>query len=359
MRAGLTRIVGIMGQTSAFLNVNLSIAAIARSGNVVTVTTAGNMPVDLNGLTLTVAGVADSSYNGSFAVTTTGPNTLTYAETGANSTSSGGNVSYLTGGYALYPMAEVLGVYNATTKQVDGQMTLAANNVAWAPSDVVEMPHYFQENVSADTQFVNQTTPRPEIYTGVGVVYESERRARAAWMDRDECCTGLGVSGQRGHPHCPGLRIPGDRDVGRDVRRAGGRGRTCWRFIATRTDAASGTPATTCSSWIRAPALDTLAYQPQSSILNMNMRGATYGFTPQAFTAGTVNSTTINATTVNATTLNGALSADAVAGVRRIGQRALAGSCARSGSGRRSEPVSARRRYVGDCHHLQVAAGVV
>ena len=80
-------------------------------------------------------------------MTTTGPNTLTYAETGANSTSSGGNVSYLTGGYALYPMAEVLGVYNAT-KSVDGQMTLAANNVVWAPNDAVEKPHYFQENVA-------------------------------------------------------------------------------------------------------------------------------------------------------------------------------------------------------------------
>ena len=54
----LDEIVGIMGKTSAFLNVS-SIAAIARSGNVVTVTTAGNMPVDLNGLTLTIAGVAD------------------------------------------------------------------------------------------------------------------------------------------------------------------------------------------------------------------------------------------------------------------------------------------------------------
>ena len=62
---------------------------------------------------------------------------------------------------------------DATTKQVDGQMTLAANNVAWAPSDVVEMPHYYQENVRADTQFVSQTTPRPTLYTGVGVVYES------------------------------------------------------------------------------------------------------------------------------------------------------------------------------------------
>ena len=42
-------------------------------------------------------------------------------------------------------MAEVLSVYNTTTKQVDGQMTLAANNVAWAASDAVEEPHYYQE----------------------------------------------------------------------------------------------------------------------------------------------------------------------------------------------------------------------
>ncbi len=65
--------------------------------------------MDVNGLTMTVAGVTDGSYNGSFAVTTTGPNALTYNEAGANSTSSGGTISILTGGYALYPMAEVAG----------------------------------------------------------------------------------------------------------------------------------------------------------------------------------------------------------------------------------------------------------
>ena len=51
----------------------------------------------------------------------------------------------------------------------------------------------------------------------------------------------------------------------------------------------------------------------------MNMRGANYGFTPQAFTAGTVNATTINATTVNATTLNGCFEREPVAGVRASG----------------------------------------
>ena len=69
----VTALVGVSGYTSGFLNISLSIAAIARSGNIVTVTTAGSLPADLNGLTLTVAGVSDSSYNGSFAVTQHGP----------------------------------------------------------------------------------------------------------------------------------------------------------------------------------------------------------------------------------------------------------------------------------------------
>jgi hypothetical protein len=94
---GLTAIVGVQSNTSAFLNLSIQIAAIARSNGVVTVTTAGSLPVDTNGLTMTISGVADQSYNGSFAVTSTGPNTLTYSQTGANSTSSGGSVAKLTG----------------------------------------------------------------------------------------------------------------------------------------------------------------------------------------------------------------------------------------------------------------------
>ena len=305
---GLTGIVGITGQTSAFLNVNLPIAAIARSGNVVTVTTSGNMPVDLNGLTLTVAGVADSSYNGSFAVTTTGPNSLTYAATGANSTSSGGNVSFLTGGYALYPMAEVLGVYNATTKQVDGQMTLAANNVAWASSDVVEMPHYYQENVLADTQFVNQTTPRPTLYTGVGVVYESNVGPGMRGWTVTNAVPASQYLGNGGTHTIPDFAYVAngiwaetfDVQAGEDnlmVVHCNSHGCDKWNSGYNLFSLGSSAGA------------DSISYQPQNSNLTMNMRGATYGFTPQAFTAGTVNATTINATTVNATTVNGALNA--------------------------------------------------
>ncbi len=147
---GTTPVVGAMNQTSGFLNVSASIASLTRSGNVVTATLTGNLPADVNGLSVTIAGVADSSFNGNYVVTTTGINTFTYAQSGANSSSTGGTVSVLTGGFAFYPMAEVLSVFDQAAKSVDGQMTLAPNNVAWAANDPVEEPHYYQESVTAD-----------------------------------------------------------------------------------------------------------------------------------------------------------------------------------------------------------------
>ena len=97
---GQTTALGLKNSTSTtgYVNVSLTVTGISRSSNVVTVTTSGTVPGDLNGLSLTVSGVADSSYNGTFVVTTTAANTFTYASTGANSTSSGGTVTLLTGG---------------------------------------------------------------------------------------------------------------------------------------------------------------------------------------------------------------------------------------------------------------------
>jgi hypothetical protein len=168
----LVAIVGLQGNTSAFLNVTMQIASVVRSNNVVTVTTAGSLPVDVNGLTMTVAGVTDQSYNGTFTVTTTGTNTLTYAQTGANSTSTGGSVSKVTGGFVLYPMAEVLGVFDTATKSVDGQLTLAANTVSWSANDPLEEPHYYQQAIAGDVEFVGQTTPRPSVSQTAGVQYQ-------------------------------------------------------------------------------------------------------------------------------------------------------------------------------------------
>jgi trimeric autotransporter adhesin len=299
---GLTAIVGL-GNTSSFMNVSLPITAIARTNNVVTVTIAGFMQIDVNGLTMNISGVADQSYNGSFTVTTTAANTLTYAQTGANSTSTGGTVAKLTGGYVLYPMAEVLGVFNATTKSINGQMTLAANTVPWAANDPVEQPHYYQEAIAADTEYVGQTTPRPTVAQTSGVRYEGNvGPGLAGWTISNNvpATSYFGNGGTHSPPTVAYVESgvwqrtmamqAGEQSVFSVHCNSHGCGRWNSGYNLFEFDSSVG--------------VDAISYQPETSSLLMGMRGAEYQFTPQAFTA-----TTINAGTVNATTLNGAVSA--------------------------------------------------
>jgi trimeric autotransporter adhesin len=301
---GFTAIVGLNGKTGGFLNVNLQIASIVRSNNVVTVTTAGNLPVDVNGLTMNVAGVADSSYDGSYSVTTTGSNTLTYGSAGANSTSTGGTVAMVTGGYTLYPMAEVLGVFNAATKEVDGQMTLAPNTVQWAANDAVEQPHFFQEGITADTTFLGQTIPRPTNLQSAGITYELS--------------AGPGVEGWVINNSVPATNYLGNGGT-HTVPLSAYQALGIWQKTM---DAQAGEQSVFsihcnshgCGKWNSGYDLfeldnntggyDAISFQPTTSAVTMNLRGTTYGFSPQGFTAGTVN-----AATVNATVLNGAISA--------------------------------------------------
>ncbi len=295
---GVSSVAGLNGGTSAFANVNLVVAAIARTNNVVTVTTAANLPEDLNGLTMTVQGVTDSSYNGSFAVTTTGPNSLTYAETGANSTTSGGTVSLLTGGYALYPMAEVLGVYNAGTKAVDGQITLAANTVPWAANDPVEEPHYFQEAVRADTDVITQFTPRPSITQDAGVQYMGNNGPGLIGFRVENGVAASSYFGNGGTHTAPsvGFAVQG-----------------IWRHsmeMQAGEDAAMEVHCNShgCDKWNSAYDLfqldtsvgvDRMNYSPATSTLNLSLRGTSYGFNPLGMTAGTINVGTLNAGTIN------------------------------------------------------------
>jgi lysophospholipase L1-like esterase len=296
---GQTSIVGVNNATGGFLSVNLQISSIARNNNVVTVTTAGNLPVDVNGLTMTIAGVADSSYNGSFTVTTTGSNMLTYAETGANSTSTGGSVTELTGGYVLYPMAEVLGVFDATAKSVDGLMTLAPNTVPWAANDPLEEPHYYQEAVGADTTFVSQTTPRPTLQQSEGIEYQLSAGPSMNGWTIDNAVPASYYLGNGGTHAAP---VAAYQSIG------------IWRKTM---DAQAGEQSVFsihcnshgCGKWNSgydlfeldsSAGVDSISVQPTTSTLTMNLRGTQYGFSPQAFTAGTVNATTLNATTLNA-----------------------------------------------------------
>ena len=251
---GVTAVVGAMNQTSGYLNFSAPISTAVRTANVVTVTAAGNFSADVNGLSVTIGGVADGSFNGSYVVTTTGANSFTYAQPGSDSSSSGGTASMLTGGFALYPMAEVLSVFDPIAKSVNGLMTLAPNNVAWAANDPVEEPHYYQENVTPDTEFVGQSVPRPTTGVRAGLQYQQNNGPGLTGWSIANAAPNSNYLGYGGTHGCPRRRMkpPASGAARWSLPRASRRSSAC---AAICTAAAAGTPATTCSSWIRAQAL--------------------------------------------------------------------------------------------------------
>lgn len=68
-----------------------TISTISRASNVTTVDTSTSHNLT-TGESITIAGVADSSFNGTFTATVVDSNTFTYANTGTNGSSSGGTV---------------------------------------------------------------------------------------------------------------------------------------------------------------------------------------------------------------------------------------------------------------------------
>ena len=292
--AANTPVLGYGGgaSTSGFQNILLQAASIARKSNVVTVTLAGNMPVDVNGLTMTVSGVADASYNGSFQVTSITQNQLTYSNTGADSTSTGGTVSLLTGGYVLYPMAEILSVYNTSTKQVDGQLTLAANTVAWAAGDAVEIPHYYQQLTSADIEFVTQFVPRPIQYNSAGKYYQGQ--------------VGPGMRGwqiQNSVPASNYVGGGGTRELPDDAYVVSGPWKNDFEVDAgTNSLIYAHCNLHGCNRWDSAYNLfeldsatgqDSLFYSPQVSAAIWTLGGQQFTFAPSGFSANNVTASTL------------------------------------------------------------------
>ena len=298
--AHMTPIVGIGGLTSSYLNVSRQIASVVRSNNTVTLTVGGSLPVDVNGLTMTVSGVADASFNGSFPVTSVAANSVTYSQTGANASSSGGAIGAITGGFVLYPMAEVLGVFNTATKSVDGQMTLAPNTAAWGQGDTLEEPHYFQESVQADMEFVGQTTPRPTVFSRAGVQYQTNvGPGMRGWSIQNATPAGS-YFGNGGTHSAPDVAFESTGVWNRTLEAQAGEigvfqihcnshGCGKWNsgYNLFELDSANG--------------VDSISFQPGSDALSLSMRGTSYGFTPQAFSAPTVNAGAVNATTLNVT----------------------------------------------------------
>ena len=301
---GSTPIVGAMNQTSGFLNVSAAIASAVRAGGVVAVTTSGNLAANINGLSVAIAGVADSSYNGNYLVTTTGANSFTYAQTGANSSTTGGTASILTGGFALYPMAEALSVFDAATSSVDGQFTLAPNNVAWAVSDPVEEPHFYQEYITADTEFLGQSVPRPTVIMRAGLQYQQNNGPGL-----------VGWSIANAAPASNYLGYGGTHTVPDGAYEATGVWRRTMNLAAGEQAAfAIHCNLHGCGSWNSgynlfeldsSAGVDAVGYAPASSSLSMTLRGTPYSFTPLAFNAGTINVGTLNATTINGVSVGG------------------------------------------------------
>ncbi len=280
--------------TSGFANIAGQVSSISRHGNVVTATFTQNLPADVTGLTMTVSGVADASYNGSFQVTSTASNQVTYPDTGADGTSSGGTISFLNGGYVLYPMAEVLSVYNQSTKQVDGQLTLGANTVEWAPGDPVEEPHFYMSLTSADTEFIAQYMPRPIQNSTAGKQYLGN--------------VGPGMRGwviQNAVPANSYLGGGGTHQLPDDAYQAMG----AW---GTDLEVDAGTSAIIrahcnlhgCNRWDSGYSLfdldsaagqDFLYYSPQTSTLYWTGGGQQFTFAPSGFTANNVTASTLTA----------------------------------------------------------------
>jgi hypothetical protein len=292
------------GSTGGFFAVSLPIAGLTRTGGVVTLTTAGGTGYDLTGLTVTVSGVADPSYNGTFAVTSNGPSSFSYASAGSNSTSTGGTLSFANGAYALYPMAEVLSVYNPATKSVDGTFTLAPNTVAWAAGDAVEEPHYYKQLTSPDTELITQTVPRPLQFATAGKTYLGT--------------VGPGLRGwqiQNAAPPNQYLGAGGTHTVPDDAYVALGPWNNDFEVDAgVNSVMRIHCSYVGCNRWNSGYRLfdmdtvigeDWLGYTPQNSTATWALGGATYSFSPTAMTAATINVGTLNANALSTNAVTG------------------------------------------------------
>jgi len=144
----------------------INISAISRASNVTTVTL-NTTTINSQGLTVTIAGVADASFNGTFTASQTGPNTFTYPNSGSDGSSSGGNASVNYAGYTLVPAAQILSAMNPATKKIDGNLTLYPNNVQWANNDPLVFPNHPHMQISGTSGYggITRIQPNPNFST--------------------------------------------------------------------------------------------------------------------------------------------------------------------------------------------------
>lgn len=293
-----TSTLGVKQVNSAFANYSYTIASLQRSSNVVTVTLSSNVVADLNGLSLTIAGATDSSFNGTFVISSTAANQFTYTQTGPNASSTGGSATYQNGSYVMYPMAEVLSVLNTSTNTVDGTFVLAPNQVAWAAGDPVEEPHYYQLRENSDISYVTQYMPRGYLEQQAGIQFNGTVGSGVTgWMVNNNGSPSQ-YYGNGGTHAAPGAALllkgvwnsPVDMQAGESSAitvRCNSHGCTKWNsnYNLFNLQSSAG--------------VDTVNYTPSTSTMTYTLRGTPYTISPTGFTAGTINATTLNVTRIN------------------------------------------------------------
>jgi hypothetical protein len=130
---------------------------------------------NINGQTVTIADPShplDPAYNGSFTVTVIDASDFSYTPGSAPTSGPAATVSatVCNCSFTMYPRAEVTGVYNQKTKQVDGTLALEPNNVAWKKGDTIEVPHWHQPEVNDNHDYIVTFTPQAEVW-GRGYQY--------------------------------------------------------------------------------------------------------------------------------------------------------------------------------------------
>ena len=197
-------------------------------------------------------------------------------------------------------MAEAVSVFNASTKAVDGQFTLAANTVNWAAGDAVEEPHYFQQNVHPDIEQITQYLPRAQQEVQGGIQYNGLTDTGVEGWFINNNTPNSAYYGNGGTHRVPtyGLNISGS-----------------WLYSATMQAGDAAALSFRCNShgcdkWNSGYDIfqmqtsageDRVPYSPATSTMTILLRGQPYTFSPTSFTAGTINVGALNATAINAT----------------------------------------------------------
>lgn len=130
-------------------------------------------PEVYNGLAVTI-NTANATYNGTYAVTQFNSSSsysfsyyLPTTPTGTAPTT--GTVSFCNTSYSIWPAARVLNAYNPATSQVDGTLTVMANDMPWVNGDPIFEADYANVETSAQGGANSLTQFTPRNYAGIAL----------------------------------------------------------------------------------------------------------------------------------------------------------------------------------------------